>query len=96
MNKQTESIDSLIIRQMERIGELEKENAALLKKIKRVATDGLDLLKIKLTIDAARHALESLENALNENDQRKAGAELYNLQRELHLLKTMFTQEEKT
>ena len=49
-----------------------------------------DSLKVNLTIGSALKSLDRLEQALDQGDQRKAGNELYNIRRELHLLKTMF------
>jgi hypothetical protein len=49
----------------------------------------IDELKTKLTVDAALTAMERLEVAIANYDHRKIGAELYNLKRELHTLKTL-------
>lgn len=56
----------------------------------------MDKLKLSLTITAATQALDRLEQALDEGDQRKAGAALYEIRRELHLLKRMTDEQENT
>jgi hypothetical protein len=50
---------------------------------------GIDLLKIRMTITAAEHAIDKLEQAIDEKDYRRIGAELYNARRELSYLKQL-------
>lgn len=54
-----------------------------------------DMLKIRITIRAAIRAVDKLEDALDRNDQRTVGSALYEIRRELHLLKTETEDDQK-
>ena len=53
------------------------------------------LAQIQATFERALQALETLEAALAANDNRKIGATLYELRREMNKLQTLLPQDEQ-